>query len=55
MSHITSGVKIIEGIKEPSDITGLRLEAEHPPVFHSAPKEIFRVLFNRLVAQVKKI
>jgi len=52
MSHTTSGVKIIEGIRERGDIAGLTLEADHPPVFHPALKESFKVPFDRLVTQV---
>lgn len=55
MSHIMSGVKIIEGIQEP-EIANVSSRKSNPDAaFHHAPREKFEVLFNRLDIQVNQV
>ena len=53
MSHITAGVRILEGIGEPADanLEGPNEKQE----FSHAPRCKFEVLFNRLDSQVNQV
>ena len=55
MSHIMSGVKIMEGIRQPEEIDPSSSAASARYDFQHAPRENFEVLFNRLDTQVNQV
>lgn len=54
MSHIMSGVKIMEEVNEP-ELIGSASEADTKSNFTHAPREKFEVLFNRLDNEINQV
>ena len=50
-----SGVKIMEGIRQPEEIDPSSSDASARCDFQHAPREKFEVLFNRLDTQVNQV
>lgn len=54
MSHIKSGVRILESIGDADDSTD-RLDGKVGRKFDHAPRDKFEVMFNRLDQQVNRV